>query len=178
MRSLLLTVFLLTSLSALAESAPDEFIEKKIKRGDWSIGGSAEIAYASRGGSRITAAAEAQYFVADNVSLGITSRLQGGKAFDISGVGVIGTYHFYETARHTYYVSGAVTYNGLDSEFYSSTNQFITLGTIGLGWNYFITPNVAFGPRLEYTRVLGEKNTRFGTNDYQLNMLLGFTLFF
>lgn len=165
--------------AAFADSElADDFLEKKIKKGDWSIGGSAEFAYASLGGARITAAFDGQYFVADYLSLGVTTRLQGGKLSDASGIGVIGTYHFYESARSTFYVSASVNHTMLNSELYSSSDVSATLGTIGLGWNYFLTPNVAFGPRLEYTRVLGERQTSLGNHDYQFNIMTGFTLFF
>lgn len=172
------TILLCATTPALAETMSEDFIEKKIKKGDWTVGGYAELFYASQGGARVRAIVDAQYFLIDNLSLGAVMRLQGGKAFDSSGAGVKGTYHFYETARSTFYVSGEVSYNLVDSEFFSPSNEYATMGTIGLGWNNFITPNVAFGPRIEYTRLLGNNVPNMNNKDYNLSVLLGFSLFF
>jgi hypothetical protein len=163
---------------ASADELSTEFIEKKIRKGDWTVGGEAAISYSSMGGSRLYTNWDAQYFLADRFSAGLLIQLQGGKAFDSSGLGLLATYHFYEGDKTTYYLSAALTHHQYDSEFFTNNSQYATMGTATLGMNYFLNPHVSFGPRLEYRRVLNDNVQGLDLKDYQINMMMGFTFYF
>lgn len=181
MRSLVCILFVCTVATGRADVSSEDFIEKKIKQGNWSVAGSAELGYASLSGTWLKTSIDGQYFVADRFSVGIVNRLQGSRYWDSAGLGLKTMYHFLETARSTYYLSGEITHHVFDNKNLfgpAPGSDEVTMGTLGIGWNYFITPNVAFGPRLEYTRALGRNNEVFGGQKYQLNIMTGLTVFF
>lgn len=163
---------------ASADELSSEFIEKKIRKGDWTVGGEAALSYSSVGGTELYTNWDAQYFIADRLSLGMLVQLQGGRDLDASGLGIKATYHFYEGDRTTFYVSGALSHHQYNSEFFTNNSQYATLGTATLGMNYFLNPHVSFGPRLEYRRVLNDNVQSLDLKDFQLNMMMGFTLYF
>jgi hypothetical protein len=173
----LMCVFIIPTIAA-ADEMSSEFIEKKIHKGDWTVGGELALNYSSIGGARAYTNWDAQYFFADRFSAGMLMQLQGGSGFDGSGLGIKATYHFYEGDKTTYYLSAALTHHQYDSEFFTNNSQYATMGGVTIGMNYFLNPHVSFGPRLEYKRVLNDNVQGVDLKDYQINTTMGFTLFF
>lgn len=178
MRKIILGILVFSATPAMAQEASESFMEKKIRKGDWTVGGEGALSYTTWGGTRVYANAEAQYFFADRLSAGMFMSLQGGKYQDASGVGVLGTYHFYEGKSTTMYGSLGLSHHQVNSEFFSSNTQYATMANATLGFNYFLNPHVAFGPRIEYKRLLNDNLPVLNNKDSQVNVMLGFSYFF
>lgn len=152
------------------------YMDKKIRKGDWSLGGNARFTYDENAGARTAASLEVEHFWLDGLSAGIRVRYEEVGSVSLRGLGLKSTYHFYESDKMTFFLSGEITSYELQG--YSPINQPQWMATVGLGMNYFITPNIAFGPRIEWSESLSENRSGAGYARDQLNVLMGFSLFF
>lgn len=163
---------------ALAETR-GSFVDKRIHSGDWSIGvfGQSFKEDMGMGSRRSEMNVDVQYFWWDHFSVGIIGKYTHTGSYDLSSLGLKGTYHFYESDRTTFYVSQDVSYNLMDVG--GSSENFSALSaTTSIGVNYFLTPNVTFGPRLEWAKYFGGDYPTTMKRNEELGVKLGFSVFF
>ena len=105
----------------------------------------------------VYAAIPMQYFLMDRLALGGTaaishSRLSSSRSYTDAAVGPSATLYFWDSENVATYVDTAVLWRFLDN-----SDDQISLG-FGLGLDYFVTPAVAFGPKVTYTHYFGMGN--------------------
>ncbi|MBY0384865.1 hypothetical protein K2X05_06870 [bacterium] len=169
-------IFILSSslvLSALAEE--ETFVNKAIREGNWSLGLSGRMAYDSQTGLNGFLSTEAQKFFSDRLSFGFIWQGYKDRYIEMYSVGVIGTYYFYEMEKSAFYISQSLAYGEahvsiLDQ---SSDRDFLS-ATTTLGYNYFLNPYVAVGPRLQYE--INPVRNFGGVNS--LNLGIGLSVFY
>ena len=172
-------ILLLSLISAGREfSDPTStYLEKSINKGNWNLGGQGSLSYETTTGFNTHLAANAEYFFKDRFSLGLKSNFIDNGPYTLSGLGLKSTYHFYETDRMSYFIAGDLSHYNLNGPI---SNDHWAL-TTGIGFNYFITPNIAFGPRLEWSQPIWDKTSSASQSTYskrQINIPIGFSLFF
>jgi len=148
-----MTAFALST--AAADDAPidttvtERHLNKMIKKGNWTIAGDASANYNSQSGLEWSVRPSAEYFVADNFSVGGTFMYLHDKWSSTYGLGVAATYYFAEGENGVWFVRQALMY--AHSEFDAvavSQKADDLLSSTTLGYNYFLTPSVAIGPRV------------------------------
>ena len=167
----LLSVF----LASPAFAAEEDFVEKAIREGNWSLGLSGRLAYDSQTGLNGFLSTEMQKFFSDRLSFGFIGQGYKDRSIDLYSVGFIGTYYFYEMEKSAFYISQSITYGEARISIldFSSDEDFLS-ATTTLGYNYFLNPYVAVGPRLQYeinpVRSFGDANS--------LNLGIGLSVFY
>lgn len=158
MKHLSIVVFALALLSLPVVASADGTMNTHA--GNWQIGVNAPVYGGSNAGALFfdnTASGSwslgvngpVQYFVMDNLSVGgvVGFGLQntGGPSATTTTTFTIGpaaTYYFWTQGQMATYVAAAVMYNTS-----SAANSVSNVGLQGaVGFNYFLTPSVAFGP--------------------------------
>lgn len=100
-------LFLFPSLpSANAETS--DWMEKKIKAGDWNLNGGAFFSYSSDEKIAAQIAASVHYFSFDKFSWGIDTNLSHYSSISSLGIGPSATYYFAEQERGVFYVTQKV----------------------------------------------------------------------
>ncbi len=171
--SVLLFVIIIQFNDARAEG--EDWQEKSIKEGNWNLGGGGMLAYDTYNGGRASGALGAQYFVADNLSLGILTSFYYFKSNNHAlGLGPKATYYFYETEKKAFYVSQSIGFYWGENSVGASTHA--VGGQTSVGFEHFFTSNVSFGPELRYQYYLDKNNA--STLKNETAVLLNFNLFF
>ncbi|MCC6137559.1 MAG: hypothetical protein IT287_02935 [Bdellovibrionaceae bacterium] len=157
----------------------NEFIEKKIHKGDWSVGGDLALSYTSMTGAQVSTSMDVQKFLWDGVSVGLVGRYVNTRNYDFTAIGGKATYHFLETDKMTFYTSGDITYNRLEHNFFPGGSTEYTAATVAVGINYFLTPHIAIGPKIQFTKNIGVEDSAAAVlPKTETSVLMGFTLFF
>lgn len=165
-------------IEAKAESLSSDYIEKRIHKGDWTVGGNFALSYSTLGGAQVNTSMDLQKFFWDRISLGVVGRYTHTSNYDFQSIGLKGTYHFLETDTMTYFVSGDVTHSYFNSSGVLIDDFQTTEASIAIGMNYFLNSNVAIGPRLEWTENLNPDTSSALVPKSNTSLLMGFTLFF
>lgn len=168
--------FILTILIALPSLADEkDFFDKAIREGNWSLGLSGRLAYDSPSGLTGFLSVEMQKFFSDRLSFGFVGQGYKDRSIGLYSLGVIGTYYFYEMEKSAFYISQSLTYGEAHISILSqSAKEDFLSATTTLGYNYFLNPYVAFGPRVQYEinpmRNLGGANS--------INVGVGLSVFY
>lgn len=169
-------IFILSSCLTLGAVAEEqEFVDKAIRQGNWSLGLNGRLAYDSQTGLNGFLSTEVQKFFSDRLSFGFIGQGYKDRNIGMYSLGVIGTYYFYEMEKSAFYISQSLTYGEANISILSqSAKEDFLSATTTLGYNYFLNPYVAVGPRLQYeinpARNLGGANS--------LNLGIGLSIFY
>jgi hypothetical protein len=177
-KTILFTLFFLSQVSQSYANEP-EWLEKKIREGNWNINGSGSLEYDSYSGLTGFASTSVQYFVWEKFSLGVMASYQHERNGDWFSLGPKGTYYFYETEKKAFFISQAINFTWFQSDSVNSyaTNNFQLISAqSSLGFEHFFNPNVSFGPELRYLYYIDNEGLSGMKND--LSILLNFNLFF
>jgi hypothetical protein len=173
---LMVVAFIKVSPAAAEES---EWLEKKIHKGDWNLGGGGSLAYDSFNGLNGSASISAQYFFWDRLSLGAVGNYRWNNRLNGGGIGPKGTYYFYETEKKAFYISQNLNFSWYDFDAVgaspSSSVQVLT-GQSSIGFEHFFAPNISFGPEIRYSYYLEKDKIQDLSNE--IGVYLNFNLYF
>jgi len=125
-----------------------------INQNNVELGGTIDFGYSVVGGSLFQINPTVRYFVIDRLALGVTGNFITSAVSTYLNMGPSVVYHFWSNERVSTYVGQDFLYNLNEYNDYSYNSSISTRWTseTKLGMNYFITPVVAFGPRVSYLR--------------------------
>jgi hypothetical protein len=142
-----------TSVSMPTPKNETAALRANINQGNMELGGTIGASYSRIGGAYFETSPTIKYFIIKNLALGITGywSSSGGTAYADLGPAV--TYYFWRGEQWAAYVGEDALYNISQNTMYylSGERRPAWQSRTSLGTNYFITPEVAFGPRLIYT---------------------------
>ena len=163
----LLVVACLLCLSTAAFAANPN---ANINKGDTSVGGSVTLSYNTVGGTYFYVNPNAQYFIADNFSLGgsISYTSYSGSNIGYVNLGPAMTYYFWSQEKMAAFLGVDFTVNATSN----SSNNVTFDGDIGLDW--FVVPTVAFGPKIQFSHTF--INPDSASNSYY-SLLAMFSVF-
>ena len=173
----LILVILATAPNARADDS--DWMEKRIQQGDWNVGGGGNVFYSSENGLTGYASASAQYFFWRHVSFGLQTNYVYTKYGESSGLGLVGTYYFYETKKKAFYFSQSFDvghYNSKTIGPHAGMSANVISAQSSLGYQHFFTPTISSGPELRYRYYLEKNGAPNLPND--VGVLLNFKLFF
>ena len=145
------------SFSALASNP-----NANINKGNISVGGGLDLNYNTVSGTSFFVNPKAEYFIADNLSLGgsVSYTVFGSAGYITFGPAI--SYYFWSQEKLATYVGGDLLINGGAN----STNNLTFDGNVGLNW--FIVPTVAFGPALLFSHMFTSPDSSATSNYYLL----------
>lgn len=168
-----LIIFLSFPTFAQEQDVETHFAEKAIRKGNWGLGLSGNMAYETREGLNYHLSSEIQYFFVDKLAVGVVTRYDKNRWYEQTSVGLLATYYFYEMQNSAFFISQAVTWNQVQSHYLTVDKTFWSARTT-VGYDYFLNKNVAIGPRLHYDinpmKTWGESNS--------LGLGIGLSVFF
>ncbi len=153
-------VFCFIILAAgIAKSDEEAEFQSPIQQGRWNLGINEIGAYNTSDGMSLRTTLEAQYFLVEGLSLGITGSHEQSSRSNERSLGLIGTYYFAKFENSAFYISQSIMWSEYEVPRWNfRPDEYIRLRTT-LGYNYFLTPNIAIGPRIEYD---WNKQTQYG----------------
>lgn len=159
-----------TALQTAAPQPVAPFVPN-INQGNFEISGSVGLGYSTPSGFLAQLNPTFRYFIFKHFSFGITGDVNASQVGTAWSGGPSASFYFWNSERWAAYLGEDVTYTfsnylELDSSPWESYSK--------LGFNYFITREVAFGPALVYSHNLGDGSAYPG----DLTMLASFGLFF
>ncbi len=164
-------VFCLLILNTTVVKAED-IIDASLEQGRWNLGVNSLLSYNSESGAGIRWEGELQYFVADRLSFGLIGFHENTTRMKQKSLGVVGTYYFYKLSQSAFYLSQSISWARIDHDYWGDSEKYLNTRTT-LGYNYFLRPNVAVGPRIEYEWDSGE-----GRERNTLSVGVGVSVFF
>jgi hypothetical protein len=147
-------VLLLCFLVGQVSFAAEKFA--KIRQGDVQVTAGFGSTRSINGGStNISISGSVQHFLVDTFSLGLSASYSSSLNYDDYSVGPIFSWHFWEDGQWTTHIEEKMTYYSY--RYYSSYSYSDSywVSRTSLGLNYFIVPNVSFGPALYYSYDFG-----------------------
>jgi hypothetical protein len=170
MRVMVFCFLVLISVKSKADEVVD--FELPLTQGTWNLGVNSLLSYNSHPGLGVRWEGEFQYFVADDLAFGLIGFHEDTTRMKHQSLGVVGTYYFYKLSKSAFYLSQSISWARIDYDAWTGAEKYLNTRTT-LGYNYFLNPNVAFGPRVEYEWDSGE-----GRANNTLSLGVGLSVFF
>lgn len=138
--------------------------------GHWTAGGNFGISQSTYSGTYYFFNPEAEYFVSERLSLGGMLSIGKGTGTWSLGLGPSFTYYFFKDDRWAASTGASVIYSkdSWENDGGGEGNVSVWRAKAKVGLDYFFTPSVSFGPRLQYSSSIGSSKALYRDNDASL----------
>lgn len=150
---------------------PEDQWTPNLGKGHWTVGGNFGVLYSTYSSATYFVNPEAEYFATDRLSLGGTLNASTWSSGSSIGLGPSFSYYVLKSDRWASSIGGSLVYSR-DNWGSSTDRQWTANGRIGL--EYFLTPSVSFGPRVQVSRVLNQ--SELGLPSTQTSALFQFSI--